>query len=147
MNSIKDNLITGAVNTISDARKIVAAIKKNIPAGEPKYLVLPRKIYRQLKSNWRAPFIEEIVKEINQERDLISLCPSCHCMTRTIKNKCGKCQGKKKSYPQVNYVRINALLAHLKTPTDLHYLCSIARDAKNRGKSYGKVIFGAIKNK
>lgn len=72
------------------------------------------------KKNWRASFIEEIVQNINEER-------------------------KGTKYKPVTYARINYLLAHLKSRTDLHYLLSIAKDAKNRGKSFGKVIFGAIK--
>jgi hypothetical protein len=90
--------------------KSIAQIKPNLLEGLNK------------KTNWRAPFIEEIIREINLER-------------------------KGTKYRPVTFVRMNDLLSHLKTRTDLHYLCSIAKDAKNRGKSYGKVVFGSIKTK
>lgn len=37
-------------------------------------------------------------------------------------------------------------VAHIPT-TDLYYLDSICRDAKNRGKKYGFVFFGSLKVK
>jgi 5-deoxy-D-glucuronate isomerase len=37
----------------------------------------------------------ELIKEILTNSEEISLCSSCNCMTKTIKNKCGKCKNDK----------------------------------------------------
>ena len=34
-------------------------------------------------------------EKLKKEKEDISLCKSCHCMTKTIEGKCGKCKGVK----------------------------------------------------
>ena len=41
----------------------------------------------------RADAYEEILNKISEEESnwAVSLCNSCHCLTKTIDGKCGKC--------------------------------------------------------
>lgn len=41
-----------------------------------------------------------MIKKYN--KDDITLCPKCHCMTKTINGKCGKCKSPKDKFPVTN---------------------------------------------
>lgn len=39
--------------------------------------------------------IEKAFEKMKDDKQPISLCSNCNCMTKTIENKCGKCGGEK----------------------------------------------------
>lgn len=69
---------------------------------------------------WRDEFLEEFLQETNLSR-------------------------KGTKWKPVSMAYMASKVSHLKETSDLCYLRSICRDAKARGGSYSKVLWGAIK--
>lgn len=81
------------------------------------------------RRTWRSDFIDEFVAHINEDR----------------KGAFYFKDGKKIMLRDVTPKEVAFRVAHLKTGQDMHFLLSIARDAKNRGGSFSKTFFGSLK--
>ena len=61
-------------------------------------------VFDELVNN--PTFIKEADDAWKNIDKLPSLCPHCNCMTKTIKDKCGKCGGTKKNTPYIEELKL-----------------------------------------
>lgn len=71
--------------------KLSALLKKYNIVPDPEI----KEVVSTIDKNGHGVLLLEIGDLNPQELGDVSLCDGCHCMTYTIKGKCGKCGGKK----------------------------------------------------
>jgi hypothetical protein len=76
--------------------KFVEDLKKGLDYDDEEDRVFLNKI-DELSSKQEEDELPVTICPLNDGKDEISLCKSCYSMTKTIKNKCGKCKAEKEN--------------------------------------------------
>lgn len=91
------------------------------------YKPITLEVQKSKAKSERADIISKLVDGVNTER------PCTYILN-----------GKKKTLGKITGRAVAIKMSHIPTK-DLYYILSICTDAKNRGQSFSKVMFGSIK--
>jgi seryl-tRNA synthetase len=84
---------------LNDLNSVPEVNKSSVPEKEVTNEMIKNKIWENAKpaneypKDWLVIPVLDVIELLKE--DEISLCKSCYCMTKTIKDECGKCGGKK----------------------------------------------------